>query len=95
MLVYCSTNITNPDGKKGYVFSYEGIYADDSMNHDCNHKVVLPVCYTDIETCEYEEEYPDYVKCILNDGSEIYFYTSTFTQFFCEVINEIVSLFRR
>lgn len=95
VLVYCSTNITNPDGKKGYVFTYEGIYADDSMNHDCNHKVVLPVCYTDIETCEYEEEYPDYVKCILNDGSEIYFYTSTFTQFFCEVINEIVSLFRR
>lgn len=95
ILVYCSTDIMNPDGKQGYVFSFEGIYADDSMNHDRCHEKVLPVFYADIERCECKEECPDYIKCILLDGRIKYFYTDTYSQFFCDFINEIVSLFRR
>lgn len=83
----------NPDGRKGYVFTKKGIYTDYNVKSAGNDAdVKLPLLYEDIVKCEYEELFPDRVTCILKGGSKVYFDTGNYGQFYCEVINEIVSV---
>ncbi len=93
IIVFCGTKLLNNNGKRGYVFTAKGIYADDSINKYVNGKIDLPVLYADIEKCEYEEQHSSHVKCILKNGGYLYLYTDIFSQFFCEVINQIMYAF--
>ncbi len=83
IIVFCGTNLFNNKGKKGYVFTDKGIYADDSINKNVNgEKTALPILYSDIEKCEYEEQHVRHVKCTLIDGGQLYLYTDIYSQFF-------------
>lgn len=94
IIVFCSTKIFNHNGKRGYVFTAKGIYADDSINKNVKGmKIDLPILYSDIEKCEYEEQHSNHVKCILKDGRYLHLYTDIYSQFFCEVINQIADVF--
>ena len=86
--------LLNNNGERGYVFTTKGIYADNSINKHVNAKIDLPILYENIEKCEYEEQHSNHVKCILKNGKCLYLYTDIFSQFFCEVINQIVDVAR-